>query len=38
MKDWGESVNELMIVKRITRSCTQYSLAWVVLSLVHVVF
>jgi len=29
VKDWGESVSELMFVKKITRNCTQYSLAWV---------
>jgi len=39
VKDWGESVSELMIVKNktITRNCTQYSLAWVFLPFVHVV-
>ena len=37
MKDWGESVSELMI-KKITRNCTQYSLTWVFLPFVHVVF
>ena len=38
MKDWGESVSELMIEKKtITRNCTQYCLAWVFLLLVHVV-
>jgi len=31
VKDWGESVSELMIEKKrtIARNCTQYSLAWV---------
>jgi len=40
VKDWGESVSELMIVKKkkITRNCTQYCLAWVFLPFVHVVF
>ena len=39
MKDWGESVSELMIVKKktITRNCTQYCLTWVFLPFVHVV-
>jgi len=38
VKDWGESVSELMIVKKtITRNCTQYCLAWVFLPFVHVV-
>jgi len=38
MKDWGESVSELMIVKKtITRNCTQCSLDWVCLPFVHVV-
>jgi len=37
VKDWGESVSELMIVKKITRNCTQYCLAWVLLPFVHVV-
>jgi len=38
VKDWGESVSELMIVKKtITRNCTQDSLAWVFLPFVHVV-
>ena len=38
MKDWGESVCELMIEKKtITRNCTQYCLAWVFLPFVHVV-
>jgi len=34
----GESVSELMIKKTITRNCTQYSLTWVFLPSVHVVF
>jgi len=38
VKDWGESVSELMIVKKITRNCTQDSLAWVFLPFVHVAF
>jgi len=35
----GESVNELMIVKKktITRNCTQYCLTWVFLPFVYVV-
>ena len=38
VKDWGESVSELMIVKKtITINCTQYCLAWVFLHFVHVV-
>jgi len=38
VKDWGESMSELMIVKQtITRYSTQYSLAWVFLPFVHVV-
>jgi len=37
VKDWGESVSELMIVKKIARNCTQYCLAWVFLPFVHVV-
>ena len=39
MKDWGESVSELMSVNKIiTRNCTQYCLAWVFLPSVHVIF
>jgi len=39
VKDWGESVSELMIVKKkITKNCTQYCLALVFLPFVHVVF
>jgi len=39
VKDWGESVSELMIEKKtITINCTQYCLAWVFLPSVHVVF
>ena len=38
MKDWGENLSELMIKKTITRNCTQYSLTWVFLPFVHVVF
>ena len=40
VKDWGESVSELMIVKKktITRNCTQYCLNGVFLPFVHVVF
>ena len=39
MKDWGESVSELMIGKKtITINCTQYCLACVFLTSVHVVF
>ena len=39
MKDWGESVSELMIEKKtITINCTQYCIAWVFLPSVHVVF
>jgi len=39
MKDWGESVSELMIEKKtITRNCTQYCLTWVFLPFVHVKF
>jgi len=38
VKDWGESVSELMIKRRtITRNCTQYSLTWVFLPSVRVV-
>jgi len=38
VKDWSESVSELMVVKKkITRNCTQYSLDWVFLPFVHVV-
>ena len=38
VKDWGESVTELMIVKKpITTNCTQHCLAWVFLPFVHVV-
>ena len=29
VKDWGESSSELMIVNKITKNCTQDSLAWV---------
>ena len=36
-KDWGESVSELMILKN-TRNCTHYSLTWVFLPFVHVLF
>ena len=40
MKDWGESVGELMIGGggTITRNCTQYSVIRVFLPFVHVVF
>jgi len=39
VKNWGESTSELMIVKKkITKNCTQDSLAWVFLPFVHVVF
>ena len=39
VKDWGESVSELMIKKKtVTRNCTQYCLTWVFLPFVHVVF
>jgi len=40
VKDWGESVCNLMIVKRkktITRNCKHYYLAWGFLPFVHVV-
>ena len=38
VKEWGESVSELMIRKKtIKRNCTQHSLAWVFLPFVHVV-
>ena len=39
MKDWGESVSELVIGKEntLTRNCTQCCLTWVFLSFVHVV-
>ena len=36
MKDWGESVSELM-TKTITRNCTQCCLAGVFLPFVHVI-
>ena len=39
VKDWGESVSELMIGKKtITINWTQYCLTWVFLPSVHVVF
>ena len=39
VKDWGESVCELMIKKKtVTRNCTQYSFTWVFSTFVHVVF
>jgi len=38
VKDWGESLSELMIEKKtITRNCTQYCLTWMFLPFVHVV-
>ena len=37
VEDWGESASELMIVKKITKNCTQDSLACVFLPFVHVV-
>ena len=36
VKDWGESISELMIKKKISKNCTQYSLTWVFLPFVHV--
>jgi len=38
VKDWGESLSELMIKNTVTRNCTQYCLTWVFLTFVHVVF
>ena len=37
LKDWGESVSELMI-KKISKNCTQYFFTWLFLPSVHVVF
>jgi len=39
VKVWGESMSGLMVVKKkMTRNCKQYSLAWVFLPFVHVKF
>ena len=38
VKDWGESVSELMIGGKKTTNCTQYCLDWVFLPFVHVKF
>jgi hypothetical protein len=38
VKDWGESVRELMIVKKKIKETVHSTLAWVFLPFVHVVF